>query len=400
MPGGSTRTFGWHEPYPLVIERGEGPYLWDVDGNRYVDLVYNGLSLIHGHAYPPVVEALQAVLSRGSAWPGASTEQIAFAELLVDRVKSAELVRFTNTGTEAGMLAVKVARRATGRPLVLKAWAGYHGSYDDLEAGLNGQGAIAGRTLLADFGNVDSFERMFRAVGPQIAAVVLEPVMFTGVVTPPPPGFLNEVQALARRHGALFVLDDCLMFRLAEGGSADRYGLDPDLTFLGKFIGGGLPVGVVAGGKEVIGHLDPHHASPMYHGGSFNGNLLGSVAGHVSLQHLTGASIAKMDRQAARIRSALEEKAADLDLALVVSGEGSVMGIYLESELPSPRRHPDPTRAALFHLACLNHGLFMGGGGEVALATVMSDEDVGDVIDGASAALEDVANAFSGSSSR
>jgi glutamate-1-semialdehyde 2,1-aminomutase len=161
-----------------VIERGEGPYLWDVDGNRYVDLVYNGLSLIHGHAFPPVVDALGAVLARGSAWPGASSEQIEFAEALLKRVKSADLVRFTNTGTEAGMLAVKIARRATGRPLVLKAWAGYHGSYDDLEAGLAGQGPIPGRTALADFGSVQSFERALSSFGSEVAAVVLEPVMY------------------------------------------------------------------------------------------------------------------------------------------------------------------------------------------------------------------------------
>jgi glutamate-1-semialdehyde 2,1-aminomutase len=395
MPGGSTRSFGWHEPYPLVMERGDGPYLWDVDGNRYVDLVYNGLSLIHGHAFPPVVAALGAVLARGSAWPGASMEQIEFAEALLDRVNSADLVRFTNTGTEAGMLAVKIARRATGRPLVLKAWAGYHGSYDDLEAGLAGQGPIPGRTALADFGSVQSFERALTTYGPEVAAVVLEPVMYTGVVTPPPPGFLKEVQAMARRHGALFVLDDCLMFRLAEGGSAEKFGLDPDITFLGKFIGGGLPVGVVAGKKDVMGHLDPRHNQPMYHGGSFNGNLLGSVAGKIGLRHLTGDAIAKMDRQAERIHAALDEKASELDLPLVVSREGSVMGIYLESELPSPRQHPDAGRAGLFHLACLNHGLFPGSAGEVAMATVISDEDVEVVIAGFGAALEDVSTTLS-----
>ena len=144
MPAGSTRTFGYFDPYPLVFERGEGCHLWDVDGHRYVDFTYNGLSLIHGHAFPPVLEALQRALPRGTAWPGASIDQIEYAELLAERIPHADQVRFTNTGTEATMLGVKLARHATGRELIVKFTGAYHGSYDDLEAGLYGIGELEG----------------------------------------------------------------------------------------------------------------------------------------------------------------------------------------------------------------------------------------------------------------
>lgn len=366
--------------------------VWDVDGNSYIDLVYNGLSLIHGHAYPPVVDEVRQVIARGTAWPGSSVEQIEFAELLCSRFSTFDLVRFTNTGTEAGMLAVKIARRATGRPLVLKAIAGYHGSYDDLEAGLNGQGPIPGRTLLAEFGNVQSFKDALDQYGSSIAAVVLESIMFTGIVTPPPPGFLNEVEALARRAGALFVLDDCLMARLAMGGAAEKYGLTPDLTFLGKFIGGGLPVGVVGGHESLLGLLDPNHEKPMYHGGSFNGNLLGVVAGRVALEHLSAYAIARMDRQAAQLRSALEEKASDLNLPLIISGAGSVMGLYVVRELARPGGKMDQTATSALQLACLNNGIYIGPDGEVAMATVLADDQIDQIIDGIGAALQDVAS--------
>ena len=206
LPGGLTRNFGYHRPYPVVMEKGNGPFLWDVDGNRYVDLVYNGLSLIHGHAYPPVTEALARRLPQGWAWLGTSRPQIEFAETLCARINIFERVLFTNSGTESSMLAVKLARRFTGRPLILKAKGGYHGTYSDLEAGLHGQGELPGHTLLADFNDLASFENVLDKHGSEIAAVLLEPVMYTGVVTPPVGSFLRDVQAAARRVKALFVL--------------------------------------------------------------------------------------------------------------------------------------------------------------------------------------------------
>jgi glutamate-1-semialdehyde 2,1-aminomutase len=389
---GLTRGWGYHRPYPLVAKRGEGPWLIDLDDNRYVDLANNGLSLIHGHAFPPVVEALRAAATRGSGWLVPSEDQIEFARMLCERIEVFERVRFTNSGTESGMLAMKVARAFTGRPAVLKSIDGFHGSFDDLEIGLYDRPEDPGRVYLAPYGDAGAFEQKLEAHGSEIAAVVLEPLLFSGLVTVPPPGFLRRVQEAAQKAGALFVLDDCLMLRLAHGGSAELYGLQPDLTFLGKFIGGGMPMGVTGGRSEVMDVLDPHREQPLYHGGSFNGNLLSSVTGRVSLEHFTAETIAAMDERAGWLRAEIERCAAELGLPLTTVAEGSVMGVYLTDSLT---RHTGnfmaPEGTQLLHLAALTHGVFMGPGGEIALSSVVADEALEQARAGLLAALGDVA---------
>jgi glutamate-1-semialdehyde 2,1-aminomutase len=392
MPAGSTRTFGYFDPYPLVFERGSGVHLWDLDGHRYIDFTYNGLSLIHGHAFPPILDRVREALRRGTAWPGASIEQIEFAETLRARIAHAEQVRFTNTGTEANMLAVKLARHATGRQLILKFRGAYHGSYDDLEAGLYGIGELEGRTLLGDFGDLESFERAFAAHSDEIAAVVIEPILFTFRVIPPPPQFLAELIALAREHGILAILDDCLMFRLAPGGSAERYGLEPDITCLGKFVGGGLPVGAILASTELMSIFDPAGPHAVYHGGSFNGNPLGCAAGRVTMEHLTGASIEQMDAHARRLGAGLAAASKATGVPLEITGDGSVLGVHVLGE-DGGTSHQLSRR---FHLAAINHGVYFGQDGEFALATPFSDEDVSEAIGRLELALADLASETGG----
>jgi glutamate-1-semialdehyde 2,1-aminomutase len=388
MVRGLTRGWGYHRPYPLVGKRGEGPYLIDLDDNRYVDLANNGLSLIHGHAFPPVVEALRAAAGRGSGWLVPSEEQIEFAQLLCERIEAFERVRFTNSGTESGMLAMKVARAFTGRTAVLKSIDGFHGSFDDLEVGLYDRPEEPGRVYLAPFGDAEAFERKLELHGEQIAAVVLEPLLFSGLVTTAPPGFLRRVQDAAQRAGALFVLDDCLMLRLAYGGSAELYGLTPDLTFLGKFIGGGLPMGVAGGRADVMDVLDPHREQPLYHGGSFNGNLLGSVAGQIAVRDLTANEIARIDAQAEQLRAALEQTAQELGVPIRTQGVGSAFGLYV---LDRPDGEIDWKATHLLHLAAVNHGVYYGTGGEFGICTAFSDEQIEQAAAGLQSALADLA---------
>ena len=272
MPGGNTRTTSFHPPYPVVIQSGDGPWVCDVDQCRYLDLFCNGLSLIHGHGYAPVREAIVAALQRGMAWSGASREQIAYAEMLRDR---------------------------------LPAIGAYHGSYPDLEAGLYGQGNLQGRALIADFNDLTSFERVMAEHGKEVAALVIEPVLVTGRVVAPQPGFLKEIEQLARRYGALTILDDCLMLRLAVGGSCEKFGLQPDLIVLGKFLGGGTALGAFGGARDLMKIFDPTRPRAVFHGGSFNGNLLGCAAGIATLQGLTRERIEYMDGACERLRSAL-----------------------------------------------------------------------------------------------
>jgi glutamate-1-semialdehyde 2,1-aminomutase len=392
MPGGNTRTTSFHPPYPVVIERADGPWLWDVDGRRYVDLFCNGLSLIHGNNYGPIREAIDAVLPRGSAWTGASREQIEYAELLVGRIGALELLRFTNSGSEAGMLAVKAARHVTGRPYILKSVGAYHGSYPDLEAGLYGQGDLQGRALVAPFNDLGSYERIMAQHGQDVAAIVIEPVLVTGRVVPPAPGFLTGLQALARRYGALCVLDDCLMLRLAMGGSAEKFSLQPDMVILGKFLGGGTALGAFGGSREIMKIFDPRTPGCVFHGGSFNGNLIGCAVGLVTMRDLTAQRIASMDAAMLGIRTALARRADQLGIEVLLSGMGSVAGIAFAAD---PRRHEDgPSElglASLFHLACLSEGVLIGPGGVLTVSTVHDAAAVSHAIAGLSAALEKTA---------
>jgi glutamate-1-semialdehyde 2,1-aminomutase len=395
MPRGLTRTLSWFAPYPVVFDHGRDAHLFDVDGNRYVDLFSNGLSLMHGHAYGPVEEVLRETLPRGTAWPGASDLQIEFAEMLVERIPGAEQVRFANTGTEATMLAVKLARHVTGRQLIIKAWHAYHGSYDDLEVGLQNQGEIPGRVALATFGDIESYENIVKLHGDEIAAIILEPVQYTGVVTPPPDGFLPKLRELADEAGALLVVDDCLMFRLAEGGSAERFGFDADITCLGKWIGGGLPVGVIAAGAEMMSCFDLDPDNPLYHGGSFNGNPLGMAAGAVALRDLTAAAIARIDAQADALKASIAASARAAGVEVKTPGVGSAFGLYV---LDGPDGEIDWSASSLLHLAAVTRGAYYGSGGEFGLSTAITDADVATVSEALDAALADVAKARSGAS--
>ena len=393
MPGGNSRTTSFHPPYPVVLERGDGPWLWDVDQRRYVDLFCNGLSLIHGNNYSPAREAIQSTMQRGTAWSGASREQIGFAELLCARIEPLHQLRFTNSGSEAGMLAVKAARHITGRPYIFKSVGAYHGSYPDLEAGLYGRGDLEGRALVAPFNDLASYERVMAKHGKEIAAIVIEPVLVTGRVVPPAPGFLNEVQALAQRYGALTILDDCLMLRLAVGGSAEKFALQPDMIVLGKFLGGGTALGAFGASREIMKIFDPTRPGPVFHGGSFNGNPVGCAAGLVTLRDLTAERIAAMDGACVKLRDALTRRAKELGLEVIISGIGSVAGIAFTAD---PKRHEDDPSAlglaSLFQLACANEGVLIGPGGILAVSTAHDAAAISHAISGLSAALASVAD--------
>jgi len=289
-------------------------------------------------------------------------------------------------------LAVKAARHLTGRTHILKSTGAYHGSYPDLEAGLYGQGDLEGRAYTAPFNDLAAYERIMSRHGGQIAAVVIEPVLVTGRVVPPAPGFLAALQDLARQHGALTILDDCLMLRLAVGGSCEKFNLAPDLLVLGKFLGGGTACGAFGGSRELMRMFDPTSQGCVFHGGSFNGNPLGCAAGAVTLRDLTAASIDRMDSTTARLRAALTQRAAELGLEVIISGIGSVAGIAFVAD---PARHEDNPAAlgpaSLFQLACANEGVLIGPGGILTVSTAHDETAVSQAITGLSAALGTVA---------
>jgi glutamate-1-semialdehyde 2,1-aminomutase len=377
MPGGDTRAAGWHLPYPLTFVGGQGARITDLDGHTYLDLLGNYTSLVHGHAYPPIVDAVQRQIVNGTAWAGRNLAQIDLAEQLCERVASVDRVRFTNSGTEANMLAIQLAKLATGRPRILMARHGYHGSHEDTEAGhsagerteavFGGPDGTGHATLVAEFGDAASFEAVLAEHGDDVAAVILEPVMGSGGVVTPPPGFLAAVQAAAHRHGALFILDEVMMFRLAVGGAQSVYDVQPDLTTFAKVIGGGFPVGAFGGRADLMALADPG-SGPLIHTGTFNGNPVTMAAGAVSVSELTAPRIEAMAHHAIRLADGIDKAAADAGVEVEVRRAGSVLQIVT--------RH-----TAALHLAALNEGLYFAPRGMVVLSTVMTDTDIDEAID-------------------
>jgi len=389
MPGGDTRAAAHYEPHGVTLERGEGPFVWDADGHRHLDLSVNYTSLVHGHACPPVVEAIREWAGRGTAWSARCEPQIALAELLVERVASVDTVRFTNSGTEAAMLAIHIARLLTGPRKILMARHGYHGSMEETEIGL--LGVEGPSTVLADHGDAAAFERVLEEHGGDIACALLEPVMGAGGIVPSPPGFLARVATAARRAGSLFILDEVICFRLATGGAQSLHDVTPDLTMFGRLIGGGLPVGAVGGHADVMAVSDPR-AGRMFVSGTFNGNPLTTAAGTVAVRELTGERIAVMHQLMDRLRLGLEASARRHGLPFAVHHAGSLLNVFFSPQAPRATIvREDAATMRLSHLACLNHGVFIAPRGMMALSTVVTDALVTEIVERADAAMADVA---------
>ena len=389
MPGGDTRAAGHHPPYQLTLVKGEGPWLTDVDGHRYLDLIGNFTSLVHGNAYPPIIAAARQAMEDGTNWPARNVHAVALAEEIVARVPSVEQLRFTNSGSEATMVAVEIARVATGRRLVLMARYGYHGSAPHFEVGTHGHEGP--ETLVATYGDAAEFAAILAERGAEIAAVILEPVMGSGGLLAASTDFLVAVQQAARAAGALLVLDEVITLRLSTGGAQQVLGVQPDLTAMGKIIGGGFPVGAVGGREELLALCDPSRPR-LFHSGTFNGNPVTTAAGLVSLQHLDQGQIDQIGVRAAALEDVLAKAAADAGLPLSIRRAGSMLQLFFSPDPPAatPLR-TDGELITAFHLAALNHGVFLAPRGLLALSTVLDEALLDDAAARLSAAVADLA---------
>src|SRR5437588_8094028 len=272
MPGGTTRTTTYFDPYPLYLDHGEGCRVWDVDGTERIDMLGNYTAMILGHAHPKIVEAIRQQAARGTGFAAANPVEVKLAALLCERVPSLAAVRFCNSGTEATMFAMRLARAFTGRPKIARMEGGYHGTHDYAEVSTHPALSDAGppdapiarpdsrgtpkwvleNTVVLPFNNADAAETIIRREGSDLAAVILEPIIGAGGVIPATVEFLERLRSTTQELGILLIFDEVISLRLAPGGAQQMYGVTPDLTTMGKIIGGGLPVAAFGGRAAVM----------------------------------------------------------------------------------------------------------------------------------------------------
>ena len=413
IPGGvnsPVRAFRAVGGTPYFVARGQGAHVWDVEGRRYVDLVQSYGAIIAGHAHPAIVEAVQRAAVDGTSF-GAPTElEIRLGERVRRLMPSIERVRFVNSGTEAAMSAVRLARAATGRDKIVKFEGCYHGHADPFlvqaGSGLMTFGvptspgvprAAAADTLLATYNDLSSCERVCAAAPGEIAAIIVEPIAGNMGVVPPVAGFLEGLRDLCDRHGALLVFDEVITgFRASAGGAQGLFGVRPDLTCLGKIIGGGLPVGAYGGRADLMNRVAP--AGAVYQAGTLSGNPLAMTAGLWSLARLSKGLYRRLGRLGARLADGLARAARETGVPLQVSGVGSVLTPFFTSEPVRDFRSAltaDTARYAAFFRGMLARGVYpppsQFEGWFLSGAHTVRDVDF--TIQAALAALRDVASA-------
>ncbi|MCL8206634.1 MAG: glutamate-1-semialdehyde 2,1-aminomutase [Actinomycetia bacterium] len=377
LPGGvnsPVRSFGRVGGAPFFVERGEGAELVAVDGRRWIDYVMSWGALILGHAHPDVVAATQAAVARGLSFGAPTPDEVRLAERIVAALPSVEMVRMVNSGTEATMSALRVARAVTGRDVVVKFTGCYHGHHDSLLVRAGSGAATFGvpdsagvpaawarLTLSLPYNDVEAVTDVFRREGARIAAVIVEPVAGNMGTVLPRPGFLETLRERTREAGALLIFDEVMTgFRVAWGGAQRRYGIDPDLTCLGKVIGGGMPVAAYGGRAEYLRRVAP--LGPVYQAGTLSGNPVGMAAGLAQLEAIGGpAFYPPLEDLATALADGLVERARRHRVPLASAVAGGMVSVFFADRAPTRFEEVEATdhgRFRRFFHALLERGVF------------------------------------------
>jgi glutamate-1-semialdehyde 2,1-aminomutase len=412
IPGGvnsPVRAFKSVGGDPVFIASAKGAYLTDVGGNRYVDYVGAWGPAILGHAPDAVVEAVTRVAASGFAFGAPTAAEVDMAALIRKIMPSVEMVRLVNSGTEATMSALRLARAFTGRDKIVKFSGCYHGHADFLlvkagsgvatlglpdSPGVPAQ--VTANTLTADFNDVASVDALFDAQGGQIAAVIVEPVVGNSGTVAPAPGFLEHLRAVTAKHGALLIFDEVMTgFRVAYGGAQARYGVTPDLTCLGKIVGGGVPVGAYGGRADVMGMVAP--AGPMYQAGTLSGNPLATAAGLTTLEALGAPGLyEKLEATGARLAEGLAAAAAAAGVPVTVNQVGSMLTVFFTPDpvtgWPSADKADRKAYGVFFH-GMLKRGVYFPPAQFEAcfVSVAHGDAEVAKTLEAARGAFADVA---------
>lgn len=410
LPGGDTRWATYHLPYPVYMLRGEGCTLTDADGNRYLDFQNNYTSLVHGHAHPAITAAIQEQAAKSVVYGAPAEGQFQLADLITRRLPGVDQLRYTNSGTEASMMAIRAARAFTGRQIILKMDGGYHGSHDMVEVNitpdLSGErmpipkveadgvpDSVLQSTAVARFNDLESVEEILKAKSGQVAAIIIEPVMNTAGMVAADESFLRGLRELANRYDVLLIFDEVVTMRLHENGYQGKVNVLPDLTALGKLIGGGLPIGAFGGRKEIMGLYDPARPNGFHHSGTFNGNPLTMAAGIASVNALTPQAIAQINALGGKLREGMEEAFAEAGIHGRTTGVGSLAYVHWTTdEVASATdvirwKQKAAELPRLLHMELLNNGIFSANRGMFNISTPMSGSEIDSALEAFRAAL-------------
>ena len=378
LPGANSRSVLFYAPFPLTMARGEGAVLWDVDGHRYDDFIAEYTAGVYGHSAPEIRQAVMEAMEDGINLTGHNLREGRLAQLICERFPQIERVRFTNSGTEANLMAITAALRFTGRQRIVVFSGGYHG-------GVLGFGAQPSPTtvpfdfLILPYNDAESLRAAFAREGPDIAAVLVEPMLGASGCIPAQPGFLQALRAQSAEAGALLIVDEVMTSRLAPHGLAALHGITPDLTTLGKYIGGGMPFGAFGGRHDIMALFDPR-SGPLAHSGTFNNNVVTMAAGHAGLTRLfTPDAAGALAARGTALRERLNARCAQAGVALQFTGVGSVMNAHFaDGEIlrPEDLAAVDARWRRLFFFHLLARGIYASPRGFIVLSLPLEDEAI------------------------
>ncbi|NIM45316.1 MAG: aminotransferase class III-fold pyridoxal phosphate-dependent enzyme [Nitrososphaeria archaeon] len=398
LPGGNTRSVTYFKPYPLFIAYGKGCRLYDVEGNSLIDFLNNFTSLILGHAHPRIVEAVQRQVEKGTAYAANSESQYKLAKTVCDRLDSVDMIRFANSGTEGVMNAIKGSRAYTRKDKFLKMEGGYNGTWDAVQVSvkpkLDEVGPVENPnqvpeslgipenvvkdTLITPFNNSEIAEAIIRKHREELAAVIVEPVMGSAGMIPPRDDFLKALRDITHDNDVLLIFDEVITFRLSRGGAQEIYGVKPDMTALGKIIGGGFPVGAFGGREDIMEIFSPEGEKPISHSGTFNGNPITVEAGLATMRELTHSAIENLNTLGESLRREALKILEEVGVVAQLSGCGSLYNLHFtDKEIVDYRCTASANKTAneLLHLAMINNGIFMAKRSMFDLSTPMTKEE-------------------------
>ena len=346
MPGGDTRTATFFLPFPNFIKYGEGAYMYDEDGFKLLDFQNNYTSLIHGHAHPETVEAVREQIAKGSAYTAPFEKQIELSKLLTQRFPSVDMIRYTNSGTEANMHALRIARAYTGKAKIIKTEGGYHGTTDVFEASVDPNIKKAGTldqikvipesrgvsenalkdVLVVPFNDIERTRKMIEEHHQEVACIIIEPIMGSAGQITPDLEYLRFLREITTQYHIVLIFDEVVTGRLSLGGAQKFYGVTPDLTTIGKIIGGGTPVGAFGGKREIMQMYDPREKK-MYHSGTFNGNAVTITAGLATMKAYNQQAVDYVNDLGALFKEGVLKIYEKLGLNMKISGAGSIYNI-------------------------------------------------------------------------